>query len=87
MPTFQYEAMDNSGLEVKDTIEAGSEAEAQAKIKEKGYFVTRIVEKGKPGKKTKDGKTKQDPKTQADAKKKAAAAAKKKKAPVETHKV
>ena len=26
MPIFQYEAMDNTGLEVKDTIEAGSEA-------------------------------------------------------------
>lgn len=53
MATFQYEAMDSTGLEVKDTIEAGSEQEAQTKIREKGYFVTKITEKnkGKGGKK------------------------------------
>ena len=38
MPTFQYEAMDNTGLEVKDTIDAPSEQEAQQLIKEKGFF-------------------------------------------------
>eukprot|EP00475_Leptophrys_vorax_P020436 TRINITY_DN27963_c1_g1_i5.p1 TRINITY_DN27963_c1_g1~~TRINITY_DN27963_c1_g1_i5.p1 ORF type:complete len:360 (-),score=18.51 TRINITY_DN27963_c1_g1_i5:57-1136(-) len=70
MPTFQYEAMDNTGLEVKDVIEANSEQEAQAKIREKGFYVTKIAQKGKD-KKTKDGKTKGDGKTQsADAKKK-----------------
>ena len=47
MPTYQYEAMDNTGLEIKETIEAGSEAEAQQKIKEKGFFVTKISEKGR----------------------------------------
>jgi type IV pilus assembly protein PilC len=60
MPTYQYEAMDNTGLEVKDTIEATSEAEAQTLIREKGFFVTKIAEKGrrKKGDKTKaDGKT------------------------------
>lgn len=53
MATFQYEAMDSTGLEVKDTIEAGSEQEAQTKIREKGYYVTKITEKnkGKGGKK------------------------------------
>ncbi|MFN0198594.1 MAG: type II secretion system F family protein, partial [Planctomycetaceae bacterium] len=51
MPTYQYEAMDNKGLEVKDTIEANSEADAQAKIKEKGFFPTRITEKGRTQKK------------------------------------
>ena len=77
MATFQYEAMDNTGLEVKDTIEANSEQEAQSKIREKGFFVTRIAEKGR-GKKTKEGgKTKGDAKTQADAKKKVAAKKKK----------
>ena len=35
MATYQYEAMDNSGLEVKDSIEAATEAEAQTKIREK----------------------------------------------------
>ena len=71
MPTFQYEAMDNTGLEVKDTIEAASEQEAQSRIREKGFFVTKIAEKGK--KKTKDdGKTKGGGKTAAaDVKKKA----------------
>lgn len=55
MPTFTYEAMDNTGLEVKDTIEAGSEAEAQSKIRDKGFFVTKIQEKtqSKTKKKTK----------------------------------
>ena len=77
MATFQYEAMDNTGLEVKDTIEAASEQEAQSKIREKGFFVTKIAEKGR-GKKTKEGgKTKGDAKTQADTKKKVAAKKKK----------
>ena len=78
MPTFQYEAMDNTGLEVKDSIDAASEQEAQSKIREKGFFVTKITEKGR-GKKTKaeDGKTKGDGKTAADPKKKSAAARKK----------
>lgn len=52
MPTYMYEAMDNTGQEVKDTIEAASEQEASARIREKGYFVTKIAEKGR-GKKTK----------------------------------
>jgi len=42
MPTFQYEAMDNNGQEIKDIIEAGSEDEAQATIRQMGYFVTKI---------------------------------------------
>jgi type IV pilus assembly protein PilC len=45
MPTFAYEAMDSSGLEVKDTIDAPSEAEAQTMIREKGFYVTKIREK------------------------------------------
>ena len=57
MPTYQYEAMDNTGLEIKETIEAGSEAEAQQKIKEKGFFVTKISERSKAAKK-KDAKRK-----------------------------
>lgn len=44
MPTFTYEAMDNTGLEVKDTVQAPSEAEAQQIIREKGFFVTKIHE-------------------------------------------
>ena len=66
MPVYQYEAMDNTGLEIKETIEAGSEAEAQSKIREKGFFVTKIAERkaakkgakagAKGGKGGKDGK-------------------------------
>ena len=50
MPVYQYEAMDNTGLEIKETIEAPSEAEAQQKIREKGFFVTRIQESGRKAK-------------------------------------
>lgn len=45
MPTFQFEAMDNTGAEVKDTIEAATAEEAQAKIRKMGYFVTKLTEK------------------------------------------
>src|SRR6516162_3884020 len=44
MPTYKYEAMDTSGGEVKDSVEAMSEEEAQQKIKQMGYFVTKITE-------------------------------------------
>ena len=55
MPTFTYEAMDNTGLEVKETIQAPSEAEAQQMIKDKGFFVTKIQEQVKKKKKGKKG--------------------------------
>ena len=63
MPSYKYEAMDTSGQEVKDTIDAPNEEEAQQKIKQMGYFVTKITEvsAGKKGKKggpkKKKGKT------------------------------
>lgn len=66
MPTYAYEAMDNTGLEVKDTVEANSEQEAQAKIREKGFFVTKIAEKGRATKKdTKKTKTTEGAKKKA----------------------
>jgi type IV pilus assembly protein PilC len=47
MPTFQFEAMDATGQEIKDIIEAASEEEAQTTIRQMGYFVTKIqVKKG-----------------------------------------
>lgn len=58
MPIYQYEAMDNSGAEIKDTVEASSEAEAQQRIKEQGFFVTKITEKGRSGKKKDEEKKK-----------------------------
>ncbi len=60
MPTYQFEAMDSTGQEIKDVIEAVSEEEAQATIRQMGYFVTKIAvkkqkkaaaEKAKGGKK------------------------------------
>jgi len=45
MPTYQFEAMDATGQEIKDVIEAPSEEEAQATIRQMGYFVTKISEK------------------------------------------
>ncbi len=45
MPTFQFEAMDATGQEIKDVIEAPSQDEAQATIRQMGYFVTRIAVK------------------------------------------
>ncbi|HWL10750.1 MAG TPA: type II secretion system F family protein [Planctomicrobium sp.] len=68
MPVFQYEAMDNTGLEIKETIEAPSEADAQQMIREKGFFVTKISEKTQ--RKKKGDKTKANAKQVAGPKKK-----------------
>ena len=69
MPTFQYEAMDHTGKEVKDSIDASTQEEAQQLIRQKGFFVTKISERA--AKKAKKG---------AAAKKKVGARRKKKKA-------
>ena len=42
MPTFQFEAMDPQGQEIRDVIEAQTQDEAQATIRSMGYFVTKI---------------------------------------------
>lgn len=43
MPTFQFEAIDAStGKEIRDTVDAASEAEAQATIRSMGYMVTKL---------------------------------------------
>ena len=43
MPTFQFEAIDRAtGKEIRDTVDAPSEAEAQATIRSMGYMVTKI---------------------------------------------
>ena len=61
MPTFKYEALDTSGNEVKDSVEASNENEAQQKVKSMGYFVTKLTAvaggKGGKGKKKKTGKS------------------------------
>ncbi len=58
MATFQFEAMDSTGAEVKDTVEAASEDEAQAQIRKMGYFVTKITAKTKKQKKAADKRPK-----------------------------
>lgn len=45
MPTFTFEAMNSSGQEVRDEIDAGSSEEAIQKIRAKGYFPTKVKEK------------------------------------------
>jgi len=50
MPTFKFEAMDTTGSEVKDSIDAINEEEAQQKIKQMGYFVTKLTAVGSGGK-------------------------------------
>ena len=42
MPVFNYSALDAQGVEVKDEIEAISEKEAISKIRNMGYFPTRV---------------------------------------------
>src|SRR5258706_1316931 len=45
MPVYTYEAMNSSGQEVKDEIDATTSDEAIAKIRNKGFFPTKIKEK------------------------------------------
>ncbi len=45
MPTFQYEAMNAAGQEVKAEIDAGTADEAIVKIRSQGYFPTKVKEK------------------------------------------
>lgn len=45
MAVFQYEALNASGQEIKDTVEAPSKEDAVAKVRGLGYFPTKIVEK------------------------------------------
>src|SRR6476620_4701052 len=52
MPTYQYDAMDHTGREVKDAIDAATQEEAQQLIRQKGFFVTKIAEKAKKTRKS-----------------------------------
>src|SRR5436190_7537578 len=58
MPTYKFEAMDTTGSEVKDSIDALNEEEAQQKIKQMGYFVTKLTAMGAGGKGKGKAKTK-----------------------------
>jgi len=65
MAIYQFEAMTNSGEEVKDEVEASSQEDAAVKIRNLGYFPTKIREKSAakqkkkatPGKKGKSAKS------------------------------
>jgi len=57
MPTYEFEAMDARGEEIRDVIDAPTEEEAQTTIRQMGYFDTRITLK-----KTKAGATARGPK-------------------------
>jgi len=43
MPVFQYIAMDSQGVEIKDEVEALSQKEAISKIRNMGYFPTKVT--------------------------------------------
>ena len=62
MPTYKYTAMDSTGAEIEDTIDATNQEEAHTKIRQMGYFVTKMSEKNrkkkKPGAAGKAGKKK-----------------------------
>ncbi len=58
MPMYQFEAMDRTGQEIKDVIEAPSEEEAQTTIRQMGYFVTKISLKKAAASKRVGGKKK-----------------------------
>lgn len=59
MPMFQFEAMDRTGQEIKDVIEAPSEEDAQNTIRQMGYFVTKLsLKKGATKTTTAGGKKK-----------------------------
>jgi type IV pilus assembly protein PilC len=46
MPVFQYSALDTQGVEIKDEVEALSQKEAISKIRNMGYFPTKVRERG-----------------------------------------
>lgn len=55
MPKFQFEAMDATGQEIRDVIEAATQDEAEATIRQMGYYITKIAPKKE--KKAADKKT------------------------------
>ncbi len=59
MPIYAFEAMDSTGQEIRDTIEAANEDKAQETIRGMGYFVTKLAVKKSRAKTetaTRDGK-------------------------------
>src|ERR1041385_7172103 len=57
MPKFNYVAMDSRGKETKGTLEVNTQNEAIGRLKEMGFFPTKVVEdKGKKDSKAAAGK-------------------------------
>ena len=48
MPKFNYVAMDSRGKETKGTLEVASQNEAIGRVKEMGFFPTKVVEVERP---------------------------------------
>ena len=46
MPIFQYSALDSKGVEIKAEIDALSQKEAISKIRNMGYFPTKVAARG-----------------------------------------
>ncbi len=56
MPNFTYVAMDSRGKETKGTLPAANQGEAINRLKEMGYFPTKVTEAEKPKEKGADKK-------------------------------
>ena len=48
MAKFNYVAMDSRGKETKGVLDVGSQAEAITRLKEMGFFPTKVAEAEKP---------------------------------------
>ncbi|MBI3191722.1 MAG: type II secretion system F family protein, partial [Pedosphaera parvula] len=55
MPKFNYVAMDSRGKETKGTLEVANQSEAIGRLKEMGFFPTKVVEADKAEKKDEKG--------------------------------
>src|SRR3712207_2373294 len=53
MPKFNYVAMDSRGKETKGTLDVANQNEAIGRLKEMGYFPTKVVGAEKPKEKDK----------------------------------
>jgi type II secretory pathway component PulF len=42
MPSYKFEAMDATGMEIRDEVDAENQEAAMAQIRQMGYFVTKI---------------------------------------------
>jgi type IV pilus assembly protein PilC len=63
MPKYSYVALDAHGKETKGTIEVATQNEAIGRVKEMGFFPTKIVETEKPQEKTSRKKAKAAPRS------------------------